>query len=131
MRAERVIAVGVLYPDTKSKLDGGVFRHLFSFPFNQRVVALRRHLDFDFVSERMILDGALPRYRVLVFLWRDDVEAEVLDAIDRWVQEGGRVIAPYWARMPLGTLEDDYSVYNRWVREETGKGTVIFDRGDR
>jgi hypothetical protein len=130
-RQDPLIDVAVLYPDTKSKLDDGVFRHLYSFSFNQRVAALRPHLDFDFCSERMILEGALDRYKVLVFLWSDIVEQEVLQAIDRWVKKGGTVIYPYWSKMPLSSVENDFSVYNGWLRQETGQGKVIFDPGDR
>jgi len=130
-RAEPVIDVAVLYPDTKSKLDDAVFRNLYAFPFNERAAALRAHLDFDFCSERMILDGALPRYKALVFIWSNVVEAEVLDKIDAWVRGGGTVVYPYWHAMPLITVEGEPAVYNRWLRGETGKGRVIFDRGDR
>ncbi len=130
-RQEPLIEVAALYPDTKSKLDDGVFRHLYSFSFNQRVAALRPHLDFDFCSEQMIRDGALNQYKVLVFLWSDIVEANALTRINQWVQDGGVVIFPYWARMPLGTVEDDYQVYNQWLKGETGKGKVLFDKGDR
>ena len=130
-RAEPVIDVAVLYPDTKSKLDDAVFRNLYAFTFNERVAALRPRLDFDFCSERMILDGALPRYKVLVFLWSNIVEAEAINKIDEWVRAGGAVIYPRWDVMPLATVEGDVSVYNRWLRGETGQGKVIFDRGDR
>ncbi|HUW59960.1 MAG TPA: alpha-amylase family protein [Candidatus Bathyarchaeia archaeon] len=130
-RAEPVIDVAALYPDTKSKLDDAVFRNLYAFTFNERVAALRPHLDFDFCSEQMILDGALPRYKVLVFLWSNIVEADPLNRIDAWVRAGGTVIFPYWGAMPLATVEGDVTVYNRWLRGETGNGKVIFDRGDR
>jgi len=33
--------------------------------------------------------------------------------------------------MPLGTVEDDFGVYNRWLRGESGRGKAIFYRGDR
>jgi len=130
-REKPFVEVAALYPDTKSKLDDGVFRHLHAFAFNARVAALRPHLDFDFCSEQMVRDGALAAYKALLFLWSDVVESDVLDAIDRWVRDGGTVVYPYWNRMPLGTVEDDYAVYNRWLRSETGRGRVIFYRGDR
>ena len=130
-RDEPFIEVAALYPDTKSKLDDGLFRNLYSFSFNERVAALRPQLDFDFCSERMILDGALDRYKVLLFLWSDVLEPEVLQKIDGWVRAGGKVIYPYWGRMPLTTPEGDYSVYNRWLTGDCGKGKVVFDRGDR
>jgi hypothetical protein len=127
-RDDPVIEVAALYPDTKSKLDDGVFRNLYAFTFNRRAADLRSHLDYDFCSERMILDGALQQYKVLLFLWSDIVEADALDAIDKWVQQGGTVIYPYWIRnrMQLHTIEGDYSVFRRWLNGDTGKGKVIF-----
>ena len=127
-RDDPVIEVAALYPDTKSKLDDGVFRNLYAFTFNQRAADLRSHLDYDFCSERMILDGALQQYKVLLFLWNDIVEAYAIDAIDEWVRQGGTVIYPYWvrSRMPLQTIEGDYSVFKRWLNGDTGKGKVIF-----
>jgi hypothetical protein len=130
-RADPIIDVAVIYPDTKSKLDDAVFRNLYAFAFNDRVAALRPRLDFDFCSERMILDGALPRYKVLVFLWSNVLEAAALNKIDEWVRAGGAVIYPQWAVMPLATVENDVTVYNRWLRGDTGSGKVFFDPGDR
>lgn len=130
-REEPFVEIAVLYPDSKSILDDGVFRNLYASSFNQRVVALRPHLDFDFCSERMILDGALSRYKALVVLWSDVVEKSALETMDQWVRQGGTVLYPYWARMPLGTVENDYSVYHRWLSGDTGKGKVLFYRGDR
>ncbi|MBN1350306.1 beta-galactosidase [candidate division KSB1 bacterium] len=129
--SEPLVEVAALYPDTLSKLDDSVFRHLYTSSFYQRVFALRPHLDFDFCSERMILDGALSQYKVLVFLWSDIVEAAVIEAIDRWIQAGGVAIYPYWHRMSLCSVEGDYSIFNRWLRGETGRGTVIFEHADR
>ena len=127
-RDDPVIDVAALYPDTKSKLDDGVFRNLYAFTFNRRVADLRNHLDFDFCSERMILDGALKQYKVLLFMWSDVVEADAIETIDKWVREGGTIIYPYWirSRMPLHSLEGDYSVFKRWIKGDTGKGKVIF-----
>ena len=89
---------------------------------------MRSHLDYDFCSERMILDGALQQYKVLLFLWTDIIEADALDAIDNWVRQGGTVIYPFWvrSRMRLQTIEGDYSVFKRWLNGDTGKGKVIF-----
>lgn len=130
-REDPFIEVAALYPDTKGKLDDGVFRNLYSFAFNDRVAALRPLFDFDFCSEQMVRDGALSRYKVLLFLWSDIVEADALEAIDRWVRHGGVVLYNYWSRMPLSTVEEDYAVYNRWLRGDTGMGKVIWYRSDR
>jgi len=130
-RAEPVIDVAVLYPDTLSTLDDGVFRNLYASSFYQRVGALRPHLDFDYCSERMIADGALPRYKALVIAWSSTVEAAALNAIDQWVREGGTVLAMSWDRMPLQTVEEDKSVLQRWQKGDTGKGRVVLIREDR
>ncbi|MDX9971514.1 MAG: family 14 glycosylhydrolase [FCB group bacterium] len=130
-RDEPVIDVAALYPDTLSKLDDGVFRNLYASSFYQRVATLRPRLDFDFCSERMIQDGALSRYKVLVFLWSNIVEADVLNAIDAWVRDGGTVMAMQWDRMPLLTVESDTAVYKRWKAGDTGKGKALLITEDR
>jgi len=130
-RAEPVIDVAVLYPDTQSKLDDGVFRNLYASSFYQRIGALRPHLDFDFCSERMVLEGALSRYKVLILAWSPTVEATALDTIDRWVRDGGTVLCMYWNRLPLQTVEEDQSVQTRWLNGDTGRGRAVMINEDR
>jgi len=130
-RAEPAIDVAALYPDTLSKIDDGVFRNLYASSFYQRVATLRPHVDFDYCSERMVLDGALPRYKALVFLWSHTIEGKVLDAIDAWVRDGGTVIALDWDRLPLQTVEGDGAVYRRWAAGDTGRGKALLIREDR
>lgn len=133
MRDDPFIEVAVLYPTTKIRLDTSVLRYINASAFNQYVVALRSYLDFDFCSEQMILDGALSQYKVLIFLSRyqsqDVIEGDVLSIIDNWIKDGGIIIYPY-NRRPLRTIEGDYSIYNKWLRGETGNGLVIFYYGD-
>jgi hypothetical protein len=130
-RDEPVVEVAALYPDTLSKIDDGVFRNLYASSFYQRVATLRPKLDFDYCSERMIADGALPRYKVLVMLWSNVVEADALDKIDEWVRNGGTVIALKWDRMPLQTVEGNMDVYRRWQAGDTGKGKALLITEDR
>ncbi len=133
-RSEPVIDVAVLYPDTLSKLSDSSIRYLDGSSFFSQVFPLRRKLDYDFCSEHMILDGALEKngYKALVFLSRghdgDFVEAEALEKIDAYVRNGGTVIYPIIrsnAAQGPHTVEDDNSVYMRWLRGDTGKGKVI------
>ncbi len=130
-RAEPVIDVAVLYPDTQSKLDDGVFRNLYASSFYQRIAALRPHLDFDFCSERMIMEGALKRYKALVLAWSPTVEADVLNTIDRWVRGGGTVLCNYWDRLPLQSIEEDRAVQTRWLGGDTGDGRAVMINEDR
>lgn len=130
-RAEPVIDVAVLYPDTLSKLDDGVFRNLYASSFYQRIAGLRPHLDFDYCGEQMVRDGALSRYKVLVLAWSNIIEAGVLNAIDAWVRDGGTVMALEWGRMPIETVEGDRTVFNTWVNGDTGAGRVDMITEDR
>ncbi len=133
-RAEPIIDVAVLYPDTLSKISDSSIRWLDGSSFFSQVFPMRRKLDYDFCSERMVMDGALEKnaYKALVFLSRnhdgDFVEADVLDKIDAYVQAGGTVIYPVLrsnARQGPQSVEGDQSVYERWQRGDTGKGKVI------
>jgi putative NIF3 family GTP cyclohydrolase 1 type 2 len=129
-RARPVNEIAAFYPDTAIKLDDEVVRHLWASAFLSRAEAMRSSCDFDFVSEQMIDDGALPRHKVLLFLWGHVTEKRILDRIAKWVDDGGVLIYPERPRGPLETVEGDLTVWQRWRRGETGKGRVIFFPGD-
>jgi hypothetical protein len=129
-RARPVNEIAAFYPDTAIKLDDEVVRHLWASAFLSRAEAMRSSCDFDFVSEQMIDDGALPRHKVLLFLWRHVTEKRILDRIAKLVDDGGVLIYPERPRGPLETVEGDLTVWQRWRRGETGKGRVIFFPGD-
>jgi Beta-galactosidase len=131
-RAKPLTEIAVFYPDTANKLSDDVLRHRLASAFFQRVYALRAFADFDYASEQMIADGALDRYKVLVFLWGRVAEKPVIDRIARWIDRGGTVIYPVLQQAregPLGTIEGDTSVAKDWEAGKTGRGRVIFFRG--
>jgi hypothetical protein len=129
-RAKPLIDVAVFYPDTAIKLDDEAIRYLWASAFLSRAEALRSTTDYDYVSEPMVLDGALDRYKVLVFVWGHITEKPVLERIARWVEAGGTLIYPERPRGLLQTVEGDLSVSHRWQRGETGKGRVTLFPGD-
>ena len=129
-RAKPVIDVAAFYPDTALKLDDEVLRYRWASTFFTVARTLREQVDFDYASEQMILDGALPRYKVLLFLWGAVTEKPVLERIDQWVRAGGIVVfAPRPRGNPI-TVEGDASIANRWLSGGTGKGRVVVWRGD-
>jgi hypothetical protein len=85
-----VVDVAMFYPSTAVRLaDVG------EAPTMRLGCAQARDLfAFDIVDERMVRDGALERYRLLVFWEGTVVEQDVLDKIIEWVQAGG-VVAAY------------------------------------
>lgn len=132
-RAKPVIDVAVLYPDTLVNTDDSVIRYLDGSAFFSQVYSLRRHLDYDFCSERMVLDGALEQFKALVFLSRnhdgDYTEQAVLEKLDTWVRGGGTIIYPVIksnAKAGIASVEGDYSIFNKWRAGDTGNGKVIF-----
>jgi hypothetical protein len=131
-RAQPASEIAVFYPDSANRLSDDVLRHLRASAFFRGVQAFRDVSDFDFASEEMIVDGALDRYKVLVFLWGRVAERPVLDALDRWVAAGGTVIYPERQQAReggLATPEGDFTLWNKWKAGETGKGQVIFFDG--
>jgi hypothetical protein len=130
-RDQPFIEIAALYPDTMSKLDDGVFRNLYASTFNPRMAELRARFDFDFCSERMVLDGALDRYKVLLIVWNFVIEADALNSIDAWVQKGGTVICADWRGAPLTTVEGESTVDAKWRSGDTGAGNVVFIPDDR
>jgi len=125
-RARPMVDVGVFYPNTSNKLDASGMRMLYGSGFFGRSEALRSVCDHDYIGEQMILDGALDRYKVLVFVWGETMEKPVLDRIAQWVQAGGTLITP----LTLQTVEGDSSIARQWEQGQTGKGRVIRFRGD-
>ena len=128
-RANPFTDVGVFYPDTANKLDESVMRYLGGSTLFASAYAMRSVTDYDFIGEQMVLDGALNRFKVLVFLVGRVTEKPVLDRIDEWVRSGGIVIASTREgsrQPPLATVEGDTTVWQRWQKGDTGKGRIIF-----
>lgn len=84
-----VVDVAMFFPSTAVRLaDVG------QAPTMRNGCAKARDLfAFDIVDERMIRDGALERYRLLVFWEGQVVEQDVLEKIAEWVRAGGVVVA--------------------------------------
>jgi hypothetical protein len=129
-RAKPVIDVAAFYPDTSIKLEDDVLRHRFASAYFQKGRALRSELDFDYCSEQMVLDGALSRYKVLVFLWGNITEKPVFAKIDEWIHAGGTAIFSAQPRGGLTTPEGDMSTFQRWASGGTGKGRFLIYGGD-
>ncbi len=129
-RSRPIIDVAAFYPDTAIKLDDEVVRYRWASTFFTVGRALREQLDFDYASEQMILDGALGRYKVLVFLWGAITEKPVLERIDRWVRNGGTLVFAPSPRGYPATVEGDTGLAEKWVKGDTGKGRVVLWRGD-
>jgi hypothetical protein len=113
-------------------LGDDVLRYRQASSFFERVQGLRARTDFDYASEQMILDGALDRYKVLVFLWGRVAEKGVIEKIDQWLRAGGIIIYPVRQQSREGLLntpEGDSTLAQAWQQGKTGKGRVIFFDG--
>jgi hypothetical protein len=131
-RAKPLAPVAVFYNDTANKLRDDTLRHLRASAYLQRVHALRSIADFDLVSEQMIADGALSRYKALIMIWGNTTEKRVADRIAAWVDEGGALFYPdreLSREGPFQSLDGDATVFKRWQRGETGKGRVLLFSG--
>ncbi len=82
--AAPVIDVGLLYPTSSSTHafnDYGTFRDL--------AAEIRRAVDYDFVDERMVQDGALKNMPILIIIGADILEDLTVQKIASWVSGGG------------------------------------------
>ena len=129
-RARPLVEVAAFYPDTAAKLDDEVVRYRWGSNLYSVARRLREEVDFDFASEPMILDGALERYRVLVFLWGAITERPVLERIDSWVRGGGTLVFASRPRGLPATVEGEAGIARRWMEGDTGQGRVIPWPGD-
>ncbi len=103
LRVEKpVVDVAMFYPTTTHLLQPDI-----GYPqmLEQGCAALRDVLNYDIVDERLIQDGALDRYRILV-LWEGTVvEAGTLEKIRDWVARGGVLVAYDFGK--IETVEGD------------------------
>ncbi len=129
-RAKPLIDVAAFYPDASLKLDDELVRYRWGGIFFSVARTLREEVDFDYASEQMILDGALDRYRVLLFLWGAITERPVLEKMDAWVRNGGTLVFAASPRGNPSTVEGDTSIAQKWLAGDTGKGRVVLWRGD-
>ena len=129
-REEPVIDAAVYYPETMNQLDDSTFRYLYASGFYSRASQIHRHLEIDYLNETLIRDGFLDRYKVLIFVWGNVIEKDVLQKIDAWVRKGGTVIYPSHPRGNLETVENDSHLFSRWSIGDTGEGRFFRFAGD-
>ncbi len=130
MRHDPVIDVAVYYPETMNQLDPGTFRYLYGWGFNPRAREIREQVEIDYLDERLIRDGFLDRYKVLVFAWGDRIEADVQEVIDKWLRNGGTIIYPSFPKGGLSTPEGNSKTFHNWSRGDCGQGKFHRFRGD-
>lgn len=129
-RADPIIDVAVYYPETMNQLDDSTFRHLYAWGFNNRAAEVRRRVDNDFLDERLIRQGYLDRYKVLVFCWGNIIEPDVQQKIDEWIRNGGVAIYPTYPRVAQETISGDQSAFRAWEQGDTGQGSFHRFQGD-
>ena len=102
-----VVDVAMFYPTTSHLLQPDV-----SYPTTllKGCTQIRAILNYDIVDERMIRDGALSHYRILVMWEGTVVPSDVLNDIRRWVQGGGVLVAYDFGK--IETISGDLSWYH-------------------
>lgn len=130
LRQRPIIDVAVYYPETMNQLDDGTFRHLYAWGFNPRAAEIRRRIDVDYLDERLIREGFLDRYTVLVFCWGKVIPADVMEIVDLWLRAGGTVILPSFPRGLYETVEGNTDIFRSWHRGDTGEGSFHRFQGD-
>ena len=129
-RNRPLVDVALYYPQTMNFLSSDTFRYLNAWGFNTYAREIRNHIEMDYLDDRLIQEGFLERYKVLVFVWGEFVEQATLDCIDAWMRAGGTVIFPYFLNMRLRNVEDETTSFDRWQNGDTGPGRFIRFRGD-
>lgn len=129
-RTEPLVEVAVYYPQTNNFLSHDTFRFLNAWGFNPFAREIRNCVEIDYLDDRLIQEGFLSRYKVLVFAWGDFLERDTLEEIDRWLRHGGVIIFPYFLNMQLATVEDDPTIFRRWNQGDVGNGRFYRYVGD-
>jgi hypothetical protein len=104
--SRRIVDVAMFFPTTSHLLKP---QETYPKTLERGCSMIRDVLDFDIVDERMVLDGALDRYRVLVWWEGAVVEKPVLERIKAWVQAGGTLVAYDFGK--IETVEGDTELF--------------------
>ena len=114
--------IGVYYPETDIKLH--------STDFIGRARPLRDRFDFDFLSDRQILDGGLKHCKALTLIHGNVSEAEVWKVVAAWVRKGGLVLYPD-GMGPLQSVEGNQEEFESLFgpKAKTGKGRALVYAG--
>ncbi len=100
LRGDRGITdVALFFPTTRHRLD---WHEPYPPKLAEAAGELRDMLDFDVVDERMVLDGALERYRVPAIFDGDVLEQNSFNRIAAWVKNGGHLVL---GQSPLMNVE--------------------------
>src|SRR5579884_3901355 len=108
LRVEKpVVDVAMFYPAMAQKLKP---EQGFEPLFAQACAYLRDAANFDIVDDRMVQDGCLENYRILV-LWQGMMaDQTTLDRIKEWVNDGGVLIAYDFGK--IQNFDGDASWFN-------------------
>ena len=87
-----IVDIAVYYPNTTLKLADKADEYIYGF--FHRCRPLRDRFDFNYVSDQMIRDGGLDRYKALVLLQGEEFEPDVVQRIVAWESRGGTLILP-------------------------------------
>lgn len=87
---------------------------------------LREFIDYDLVDERLIRDGILKQYKVLVAYDGNIIDRATLPALEKWISDGGILLVRDFGSME--TIEGDRSFYTRvFPQSSSAQGASIND----
>lgn len=106
----------VLYPDVPFVVGDISTSELFA-----RLAGLRHLLNYDYVDDGMLADGALDKYRVLIMIGGKHYLKETLDGVRSWVEAGGLLIG--FGSNGICTLDGEE--YTDWLFHVRDTDTTI------
>ncbi|MHB1457691.1 MAG: beta-galactosidase [Armatimonadota bacterium] len=117
------LTVAAIMPNSSISLDDGQMLGQFL----ERSKKLRDSLDYEFIDENMISNGLLSKFKAVVMLSGNTLEASTLDKLKAWVEDGG-VLFTCKESYPLKSIEGDAA---DWIQKPyAGKIAVKVDYAD-
>ena len=113
-KSEPVVDVALWYPNVALTIKWG--------PFLTQAATFRDVVDYDYVDEDMLRDGALDHYKVLAIIYGDIIERSDLEIIERWVKKGGIMLTGDFGG--IRTVEGDTEPYQRLFELDGGPRKV-------
>lgn len=107
--SKAIVDMAAFFPTTDHRLRNQDWPHRTMAGAN----ALREYLDYDLIDERMVREGALSKYAILLMFDGNVMEASTLKALEKWLKDGGILAIRDFG--PIETVEGDRTFYNRWI----------------
>ncbi len=118
--AKPIVPVAMFYPNVDMTLNW--------YGFHDQPITLRDFIDYDYIDETMLRDGALAAHKILVIWLGTVIEKSDANIIAEWIKGGGRAMVLGIAKFMSveGTSEPEQILFGNTPNGRSlGKGEIV------